>query len=140
MSDTATAAVDSYVGIEDPTDPGTFIDVSEKATNARLAFGLAEAPSSTFGSRDVTAVNTMRSQSFNVDFLNDEPLNELLYNCWQSPDPTRVRYGPQGDGAGKERYTADFNIGNFEIGGAVDGLNQGPASFTRTGPTTRDTF
>jgi hypothetical protein len=136
----AVHAMNTYVAIEDPNSPNTFIDVSEKAHNARMPFSRQDVDSSTFGQGDMTSKSGMRDSSFNLDAYNDADLNELLYNIYMSESPVRVRYGPEGNAAGKERYTAYFNMTGWEPGGSVQGLNASSITFHRTGATTRDTF
>ena len=136
----ATHAMDSYVGIEDPNAPGTYIDVSTKATNARLAFTKQDVDSSTFGQGDMTNVSGLRDATFSLDVYGDATLNQLLWNIFQSRNPVRIRYGPEGSGTGKERYTAYFNMSGWEPGGSVTSLNGATVNFHRTGATTRDVF
>lgn len=140
MSDTATHAMDTYVGIEDPDNLGTFIDVSEKAHNARMAFSRGDVDTSTFGQGDMTGLSGMRDATFSIDVYGDSDLNELLYNIYMSKDPVRARYGPEGNAVGKERYTAKFNMTGWEPSGSVNAVNGASVNFHRTGGTTRDTF
>lgn len=136
----AVNSVNTYVGIEDPDDLGTFVDVSDKAHNVRMGLTIGNVDSSTFGQGDMTNVQTMRGGSFQVDFYSDDDLRDLMWAIFNSGASIRVRYGPEGSDSGKERLTASFNLTNFEPTGAVNSLNASPATFVRTGATTRDTF
>jgi hypothetical protein len=130
----------SYIEFEDPTDPGTYIDVSENCHNVQNAFTRDNVDTSTFGQGDKTNINGMRDGTFSVDYLTDPALRDLLWSIFLSDDPVRVRYGPEGNGTGAERQTAYFNMEGFGDGGSTTTAVGGSVSFHRTGATTRDTW
>lgn len=140
MSDTAKSAQATYVGIEDPAAPGVFVDVSTKATNARMPFTRGDLDTSGFGQGDMTSVSGMRDSTFTLDVFGDKDLNGLMYRIYMSPNPVNARYGPEGPATGNERYTAKFNMTGWEPGGSANGLNTASVNFHRTGGTVRDLF
>lgn len=140
MSDTATHAMDSYVGIEDPNNLGTFIDVSNKSHNARNPLTKQDVDSSTFGQGDMTNKSGMRDGTFTLDIYDEAAVRTLLFAIYMSKDPVAVRYGPEGSTTGMQYLQADFNMTGWEPGGSVTSLNGSSVSFHRTGGTTLDVF
>lgn len=140
MSSTASLAMHAYIGIEDPSSPGTFIDVSDKCSNVQNAFTRDDIDTSTFGQGDKTSLMGMRDATFTLDYLSDTVIRSLLWEIFMQDDAVRVRYGPNGNASGAERQTAYFNMTGFGDGGSVSSAVGGNVSFHRTGATTRDTF
>src|ERR1019366_10000399 len=128
MSLTAVHAQNTYVALEDPTNAGTFIDVSAKSHNVRMPMTRGDVDTSTFGQGDMTNLTGMRDASFTLDTYGDAALNTLLYNLWMSGSPWRVRYGPEGSVTGKERWTFYANMSSFEPGGGVTTVNAATAN------------
>jgi hypothetical protein len=147
MSTTATHGLNQYVEIENPGPgaaggvvQGAYFNVTSKVTNVNMAFDRENADTSTLGEGDKTNLPGQRAGSFSMDSYNDPALRDLVWNILMSSTPVRVRYGPQGNGQGKERMTAYFNITSFGEGGSISSAVGGSLSFTRTGPTTRDAW
>jgi hypothetical protein len=140
MSDTANSAQHTYVAIEDPAAPGTFVDVSEKAHNVRMPLTKGDLDSSTFGQGDNTSKSGMRDGTFTLDTRDDPALRALCFRIFMSDNPVRCRYGPDGPDAGNQRFTAAHNMTGWDMGGAVNTINGSSVAFHRTGQTTLDLF
>ena len=140
MSNTATHAMHSVVKVEDPATPGTYVDITEKVSNAAPAFDRDNVDTSTFGQGDKTNIVGQRGATMPIDGFMDQGLRNLLWKIYLSDSPVSIQYGPEGDAEGKERQTADFNLTGFGDGGNVSSAVATSPQFIRTGPTTRDTW
>lgn len=139
MSTTATHGSEGYVELQLPGG-STWIDISDKVHNASLAFSRETAETSTFGTKDKSYVPGLRDATLSIDYYTDDNLRGYLFDCWLNSGTCKLRLGPDGNDAGKERLTAEFLITSFGDGGSISSVVGGQAQFQRTGGVTRDTW
>ena len=140
MSATAIHGSKQSIQIEDPDNPGTYIDVSDKLTDASPGYDKDNVNTTTFTEGDKTNISGQRGAVFSVNGLMDQELRDLLWTIYLSDDPVSIIYGPEGDASGKEKQTADYHLTGFGDGGNVSGAVGTAPAFVRTGGTTRSTF
>lgn len=138
--DGATHGFKGYVEIEDPDSLGTYVDITEHVTDFRQSFGRALVDTNSFGQGDETSVNGLRSLTVNGSQFMDATLRALLFAIIHYDEALRVRYGPEGNATGKDRYVQYMNLTGYDDGGNVTSAVGGALNFTRTGASTLDTW
>jgi hypothetical protein len=141
MSDQAIHGKGQYVEIEDPDNPGTFIDISDKCFSASQPFSRANVPTNGFGEGDIISIVGQRDSSFAFSAFMDDELRDILHKWFlDSDDPCQINYGPEGNATSKPKLSSDFWVLGFSEGGDVSSALTTAPSLQRTGSTTRGTW
>ena len=141
MSTTAIHGYHQYVGIEDPDNLGTYIDISSKCSSFNGGISRANVPTPGFTEGDIGHIVGQRDSAPSMSVYLDQDLRDLL-NAWlfDSDTACRIIHGPEGNASGKEKQTAYYWILSVPDGGDVNSAIAVTIPLQRTGATTRSTF
>jgi hypothetical protein len=139
-SQLATHGKKAKIWIARPSAPDTLIEFTGRAYNIRQAFARDLAESSTFGIGDKEFTAGMRGATMSLDVRQNDDIDQLLFECYSSDEPVKVRYAPEGNATGKRYYEGYFLLENYEPGSNIGENNNGSTNFTRTAGSNRGTF
>lgn len=131
---TATQGYKAAVEIEDPTDPGTYVDYSDWLSDGTLSFDQSMLDTTTFGSDGwEESIQGLKSGTFSTKSYNDDTYRTWMWNAVNAEAPIGVKFYPTGNDSGKKYWQLNVTITSAGDGGTVSEVAGGNVSAKLSG-------